>query len=196
MGVHHHAVDGEAKSALEESSGSPALHHSTKEDLEEIQNRDQGGVDDEVDGDGAASRVGIDEGTGDRVVDAVVDIEGARILIAHARAVDIGLVGKDDGRTRDVERHAIVLVVPDGDHHFGNLVEGEAKPPEQFEREEGTAVTVVAPIDEVADVVEIARDRGQLGKTRRVAQAKEKILRTGSHERSVTQTVFGVAESG
>ena len=111
------------------------------------------------------SRVHAQVGVLHGEVDAVVDVERERVLVLHARVVDVGLVGDDQrGADRADRRAELFLVVADGrDHHARSRRRACPISFSSVNAISAGGVAVAEAVDRVADVVQIAGDGGELG---------------------------------
>src|SRR5829696_7221885 len=189
------AVDGHAELAVEALGGPAAHHHPGQEDLEILQDVGDTGVDLELEGDGALGGVDPHEGVGGRVVHPVVDVELDPGVLAHPGAVDVGLVGDVDRRRHRRHRVAeLLLVVADGPDDQADVVGTHAQLAEDGQGQQGRGLGVVLAGDDVADVVQVAGDGGQLGQVPVVAEPVEDVEGDVADQVGMEEAVLGVAE--
>ena len=123
----------------------------------------------------------------DGVIHAVMDIERGNIRVADTAAADVGLVRQNERRRHRIDRHAGALVViADGRRDECDLLRLEAHVVENAEGHDRAALAVIDAVDQIADVVEIARDLRQLHHPLRIAQRLQDIaclFRNSSHMR-------------
>ncbi len=131
----------------------------------------------------------------DRVVHPVVDVKRRRIRIAHARAVHVGLVGQDHRRADRAHRLAVALfMIADGPHDHRALDGIHPQPLEDDVGQIRPGVFVVHAADQVADVMYVRGDGGQLRLPFLVPQPLQGIVGDARGEIRVTRAVLGVPD--
>ena len=87
-------------------------------------------------------------------------------------------------------------MVADGRGHQRDLSRREAPLIEQSEGNQRAALAVVYPVDEVADIVQIPGDLGQLHRALGIAQNLQNMPRLFGYRQHVPEAVVGVADGG
>src|SRR6266540_839402 len=167
-------VHGHAELAVETLRGPPAHHHAGQEDLEVLKDIGDLGIDLQLQRHRALLGVDAHERMGGREVHPIMDVELHLRVLAHAGAVDVGLVG---------------------DHHRGrHRRDGVAHLRQDRHGDERRGLRVVPPADDVADVVQVAGHAGQLGQLAVAAEPVEDVEGDVAHQIGVAEAVLGVAE--
>jgi len=190
---HFLPVDDEGKAQLQLFGGLAAEDHTAEEDLKIVHNGAEVGIDAEIEDD----LISLDANlrTLDRIVNAVVDIEGRQGGIANAVVAHVGLVGQDQRRCHGIDGESGgFIVVADGGDDGGDLVGLGLHLVEDTEGHDSTALGVVHAIDDVADIVEIAGDLGKLCLAGGIAEGEENTLGGFGHLGDVGEAVLGIAE--
>src|SRR6266545_8424812 len=189
------AVDGHAELAVESLGGPAAHHHAGQEDLEVLQDVGDGGVDVELEGDGVLLGVDPDEGVAHGEVHPVVDVELHLAVLAHPGAVHVGLVGDVDRRRDRRDGPAeLLLVVADRADHQADVLHRQAHLGEHRHGDQGGGLRVVLAADDVADVVQVAGDGGELRLPGVEAEPRQDVVGDVAHQVGVAEAVLGEAE--
>ena len=139
--------------------------------------------------------VDLQLGLGDGIVHPVMDVEGALVLVADTAAAHVGLIRQNERGGHGAYGSAgALVVVADGGDDLRDLLGGQVHVVQDAEGHDGPALGVVDAVDQVADVVEIARDLGQLHLTGGIAQGLQDIAAVLRHEAHVGKAVLGKAQ--
>ena len=124
-----------------------------------------------------------------------MNVKLGKFRVAHPAAAHVRLVGQDEGRRNGVDRHAGALVViADGRHDGGDVLRLRPHVLEDAKGHHGAALRVVHPVDEVADVVQIACNLAQLHLPLRIAQRLQQVFHRLGHMRHMRKAVLGKAQ--
>src|SRR5207237_1843395 len=189
-------VDDEGEVAGGEVGGPPREHHARKEDLEVLHDRRHLGVDGELERDELFLAADLDLRGRDRVVHSVVDVERGGLRVTYAAPVHVALVGDDHrgGHGTHREPTLVLLVIRDGAHHRGHLFEREAQVEQDVLREQGPGLRVLLARHDVAHVVEVGSDRGDLAAACIVAKRLQDEASAVGRGVRVALAVLGVAD--
>ncbi len=147
---------------------------------------------DEVDG--SVLAVHLDPALGDGIVDPVVDVKGLLDRILHPAAVDVALVGDDDGGRHHRNGSADhFLVVSDGTQDRRDFDGIHPHLIENSKGDIGPADGVIDAVDHVTDVVQVARDLAQLDFAGRSPDVFHHIAGDAADDSDVALAVLGVA---
>ena len=139
--------------------------------------------------------VDLQLGLGHGIVHPVVHIEAGNVLIAHTAAAHIRLIGQNQRRCQLIHRlTGPLVVVADRRDDQGDLLRRKTHLVQQAECHDGAALAVIHPVDQIADVVQIAGDLAQLHHALRVAQRLQDIPRLFRHQCDMSEAVLGKAQ--
>ena len=107
----------------------------------------------------------------DGVVDAVVDVEGGAGLRPHTVRAHVHLIRQDERRRHGVDREGgLFVVIADGGDDGGGLLGRRAHFIENTKGHDRAGLRMVDAVDDVADIVQPARDGGELARAVVIAQ--------------------------
>ena len=105
-----------------------------------------------------------------------MDVEAGRVLVAHAVAAHIGFVRQNQCGGHCVHRvGGLLIVVPDGGDDGRHFIGGRPHLVQDAESHDRTALGVVVPVDDIADVMHPACDGGQFRGTCVVAEGEQDL---------------------
>ena len=115
-------------------------------------------------------RIDLQLGGGDRVIDPIVNVKRGNIPVAHPAAAHIRFIRKNQRRRQRTDRHTGALImIADGSRDMGDLLRRKAHFIQQPERHHSAALAVIHPIHQIADVMKISGDAGQLHQPGRIS---------------------------
>ena len=124
-----------------------------------------------------------------------MNIKGGRVRVADAASSYIRLIRKDERRRQRIDRHArALIVIADGRHDSRHILSGTAETRQDLEGHHRAALRVIDPVDQIADIVQIARDLRQLHRVGVVAEGFENIACGLRHVGHVGKAVLRIAE--
>ena len=107
----------------------------------------------------------------DGVIHAVVNVERRAGLFAHAVRAHIHFIRQNERRCHGVDREGgFFIVVADGGDDGGRLFRACAHLVEDSEGHDRAGLRMIDAVDDVSDIVQPARDGGQLARAVVVAQ--------------------------
>ena len=125
-------------------------------------------------------------------MDILGDIGG----FAHPGTADIGFIRQKQRRGNRVHRSAVALVVvADGGDNGSDLLRREIHPVQNPEGHHRAALTVVHPVDHIADIVEVPGNPGQFHGSFRIAQCFQNVSGGFCHPGDMGEAVFRKAQS-
>ena len=129
-----------------------------------------------------------------RKIDPIVYIIGSRVSIPYAGRPYVRLICKDQRRRNIADRDTgSLVVIANGGNHFSNLVGSHLHPIQNPERHHRSRLRVIDPIDQIADVVEITCDFGQLCGAIVETELLQEISGSFRNSRDVSKAMLGVA---
>ena len=109
-----------------------------------------------------------------RIINPVVNIKGQQVIVADPAAAHIGFVGNNQRRRNGIQGlGGGFVMVSDGGDNGADLLRRHTQLVQKAESHNGTALGVIRPVDDVADIV---HDPGNSGKLRRalvIAQLRQ-----------------------
>src|SRR6266536_1022856 len=190
-------VQGNAKLAAEPFGGTAAHHHSVQEDLKILENVRDFRIDLQLERHRLLVGVDPDERVSCREVHSIVNVELDLGVLAYPGAVHVGLVGDDHrGGHRGDGVAQLLLVVADGADHQPDVLGRHAQLGQYRHGDQRRGLRVVVPADHVADVVQVPRDRGQLGQVTVTAEPVQDVEGDAANQVGVAEAVLRVAELG
>ena len=139
--------------------------------------------------------IDFQQGFGDGVIHTVMDIKGSRVPVSDAASSDVRFVREDQRRRQRVDRHAgSFVVIADGRDDGCHILGRAAQPRQNLEGHHRAALRVVDAVDQIADIVQIARNLGKLHRVRVIAKRLKNVTRRFRHVGHVGKAVFRITE--
>lgn len=156
-------VDEKAEAEVEVGGGALAEFHTVEENLKIVEHGADRGIEGEGEDDLGLVVGQVELAIGNGIVDAVVDIEGLDLVVAHTAAAHVAFVGYDKrgGDFADRECCAFIVVANSGDN-LGDVLARHTHLVQKTEGHHGAGLGVVDSVDDIADVVHVACDTGEL----------------------------------
>lgn len=169
-------VDFQTEGEGEKFCGFAAQQHSLQKNLKIVHNGADFGIDFKCQGDAFLLGIQNDLRVLHCIVYPVVNVKLGKILVAHSAAAHIGFISQNESCGDGIDRKSRVFVmVSDGGDDSGNFDRGHSHLVQNAESHDGTGVSVVCSVDDIADIMHIGGDLRQLDLSGIVTQLGENI---------------------